>query len=294
MDASLFSSDGLAYCNGAVAPLAEASVPLQDRGFLFGEAVYEVLIGYGKRFFATERHLDRMLRSANGISLPTEGLRERVEAAIEALGAQAPEGWVTLYLQVTGGTAPRAHLPPSPPPDPAVYAFLRPFDFERLDALRRSGASVVTCPDQRWRGATYKSNQILANVLATRRAHAQGAFEALLVRSGRILEGATSSFFLVRRGELLTPSPNQNVLNGITRDILIEECGGAEEVMVTRRMLLEADEAFLTSTVKMVLPIVSCDGQEIGEGAPGPVTRRAQERLMARVRDELGLAPRAL
>lgn len=265
----------MAWVEGRIAPASEARVPLDDRGFYFGEAVYEVFLAIGGRVFAHDEHLARLLRSARGIGLDPERFLPRVHAAIEDLGAAAGRADALVYLQVTGGAGPRDHLPPAPGHLPGVYATIRPFDLGALRRLQERGLTAILHPDNRWPHATWKTTQLLGSVLAKRAARERGADEVLFFdRDGYLLEGGSTNVFVVRDGRVLTPPLTRNILPGITRQLLLErrpELVLESDVRIAD--LSAAEEIFIASTTRPVVAVTSIDGRPVGDGRPGRVTR---------------------
>lgn len=278
----------IAWVDGEVLPAAAARVPLQDRGFLFGEAVYEGLLTRGGRMVARDAHLERLERSAEGVGLEPARFLDDVRRAIDALTTQEP-GLAFLYVQVTGGAGPRDHLPPEPFP-PAVYATLSPFDRDALSALQGRGLGIATEPDPRWGLATFKTTQLLANILGKRRARERGAQEIVFFDGEQgLLEGGSTNVFVVREGRARTASVHKNLLPGITRRLLLEHCGDrVSEGDVTRADLESADEVFIASTSRPVVGVTRVDGVPVGDGTPGPVTRGLAADLWQVMESDLG------
>lgn len=254
-------------------------MPLEDRGVLFGEAAYEAVLTRSGRAFALEPHLSRLDRSAEGVGIAPDDFRDQVRQAAKDLLGAAGEGNGLLYLHVTGGAAPREHLPATPP-TPTVYATLRPFDLAGLLATQETGLDIATCRDDRWHQAHWKTTQLLPNILAKRGAASIGAQEAIFVDQDVLLEGGSSNVWIVTGGVAITPPLARNILPGITRALLLEHAADrTREADIPTRMLAVADEVFVTSTTRPVVGAVSVDGRPIGDGRPGPVTRALAARL---------------
>lgn len=270
----------LAWIEGTVLSPDVARVPLEDRGVLFGESAYEAVLTRSGRVFALEPHLRRLERSATGAGICPAAFRDRIRGAVDALLQAGGEGDGLLYLHVTGGAAPREHVP-AVAAVPGVYATLRPFDRAALMRTQEVGIDIATCDDERWRQAHWKTTQLLPNILAKRGAAAIGAQEAVFVDAeGVLLEGGSSNVWVVTGGVALTPPLTRNILPGVTRALLLEQASdGAREADVPKRMLDEADEVFITSTTRPVLAVVRADGKTVGDGAPGPVTRALAQRF---------------
>ena len=273
------------YFNGKYLPKDEVRVSPEDRGFVFGDGVYEVIRSYQGTLFALDAHLARM---RSGVcELAING------ADVDALGEVSAElvrrnnltsGDATVYLQITRGTAPRAHFFPDPPVPPTVYAQAGRFT-PKGDPVK--GIVTITVPDIRWARCDIKTVQLLPNCLANQRARASGAQEALFVRDGVVLEGSHSSLFFVFGEEVRTAPKRNYILPSITRDIVLELCRtsgiAAREAPVFTHELPRATEAFLAGTTVEVMPIVRVDGLGLGDGKPGSVTRRLQELFRARI-----------
>jgi D-alanine transaminase len=278
----------LAWVDGEVMPAEKAKVPLEDRGVLFGEAVYEALITRDGIAFARDPHLERLERSAAGIGLDPAQFRARVAQAVDDLLARG-RGDGLLYLQVTGGAGPRDHLPPPGGLEPGVFGTLRPFDRPKIERDQQRGYRAVTLPDPRWPFATWKTTQLLGNVLAKREAVARGADECLFIdREGFVLEGGSVNVFVVRGGRALTPPLTRNILPGVTRAILLEQFPDrVTEADIPASTLIEATEVFITSTTRPVVGVVNLDDRTLGDGFPGPVTRDLMEGLRRIIDGEL-------
>lgn len=268
----------LANVHGEMLPLEQVKVSVLDRGFLFGDAVYEVLRIYRGKPFLEEEHFRRLARSLNQLRIEgvdVDRLRRRMHETIKAGGF----GEATVYLQVTRGAAPRKHAFPK---GVAPYEILWVQEYQdTLGTARRDGVNLLSQPDLRWHRCDVKSTNLLANVLANQAAAEAGCVEALLyLADGTITEASHSSVFGVAGGALYTTPKAANILPGITRGLvmqLAERAGIPErEQSLNRNELIRLDELFLTGTTYEVLPVTRVDGQAIGNGAPGPITRRLQ------------------
>lgn len=272
-----------AYVGGRVLPAAEAVVPLWDRGFLFAESAYEVSLGRGGRIFAHAEHQDRLRRTLEGIMIPqADRAVAEVEAAARALIERHGRGAFMLYVQVTGGVAPRNHVLPQDPP-PAVYATIRPFDLGAVDRDQARGVRVLTRADLRWRRATYKTTQLLPNVMAKKDARAQGLDEVFFLGDdGCVLEGGSTNVLWVEKGEFHTAPLTRNLLPGVTRLLVQGRCGVAlRETEAALARVRAADEVLLTGTTREATAVVAIDGVAVGDGRPGPATRELARRLRA-------------
>jgi len=258
-------------------PEEEVRISPNDRGYYFGDGIYEVFRVYGGRLFEAEAHYERLRLSAEGLKLAlpwgVDGLRRAVEELIERNALS--EG--TVYLQITRGAAPRNHLFPAGA-DPVALAYTR--EVARPVQAMETGISVISLADIRWLHCNYKTLNLLANVLAKQEASERGAADAILHRDGIVTESSASNVAIVKDGVLLTHPADNLILHGVTRAVALHLARAAEisvqERSFTLDELYDADEAFVTGTTVEITPIVSVDGRAVGGGAPGPVTRRLQ------------------
>lgn len=280
----------LAWLDGRITALADASVSVEDRGYLFADGVYEVIRAYGGRLFAAEDHLKRLEKSAKGIELELPFEASRFGAIAQDLLERARLTDAEVYIQVTRGVARRHHLfPADTPPSALVWVqAMRPAD----PAQKAAGVEVVTLPDERWARCNLKTISLLPNVLAKQQAKRLGAFEALLVRDGIVTEGSSCNAFLVIDGTLVTACPDHRILRGITRDRVLAAARAAgipcEERDVPFGDLDRAAEAFLTSTMMEIMPVAGLNGRALA--APGPVTAKLLDLFAAEVARETGAA----
>jgi D-alanine transaminase len=270
----------LANLNGQTMPLEEVKISPLDRGFLFGDSVYEVIrICQGKPYLENE-HFQRLARSLESIRISgvdVERLRRRVHETIKAGNFRE----AVLYLQVTrGGVYPRKHSFPKQT-TPLELFWLEHYDDSHYATLRQTGVGVITHPDLRWHRCDIKSTNLLANVLANQAAQEAGCNEALLyLPDGTFTEASHSSFFWVEHGAVCTTPSKDNILPGITRGLVLRLAARAKvkirEAHLRRDDLHRLDELFLTGTTSEVLPVTKIDGVAVGSGEPGPVTRKIQ------------------
>jgi D-alanine transaminase len=279
--------DALANLNGERMPLADVKIPALDRGFLLGDAVYEVLRLYRGRPWLLEEHWRRLARSLEAIRIAGVDLDRLRRRLLETIAA-GPFLEATGYIQITRGVAPRTHRFPARA-TPLEFLYVQEFHDPHGEARQR-GAAVLTQPDCRWGRCDIKSTNLLGNVLAMQAAVEAGCVEALLYRpDGTLTEGTHTSFFGVLDGTVLT-APNSNaILPGITRGLVLRLAARAgiavREHVLTRADLGRVSELFLTGTTTEVLPVVRVDGQPIRDGRPGPVTRRLQEAYVEAVQE---------
>ena len=263
-----------AYLNGRWLALSEAQVSVLDRGFLFGDGIYEVVPVYSRKPFAWAEHLGRLQRSLSELSLAQATADIDWHSIVQGLIERAPIDDQFIYLQVTRGVARRDHSFPRPAVPPTVFAMVSPLK-RPAAADREVGLKAVRMPDQRWLRCDIKSVALLGNVLAREAAVAQGAHEAILFRDGLLTEGAASNIWVVRQGRLLSPPRSNQLLAGIRMAILprLAEAVGVpfESRAISEAEVVGADELLMSSATKEVLPITQLDGQAVGQGRPGPV-----------------------
>lgn len=279
----------LAYVNGRVTALRDAVIPIQDRGFLLSDGVYEVLRSYAGRIFALEAHLERLDASLWGLRLRAPVGRRRLVAILEDLRRRSGYPDARLYVQVTRGVAARQHaFPRRARPTLVVYVQRTRSD---LAAARRRGVAAITLPDPRWRRCDLKTIALLPNVLAKQEAVDAGAHEAFFLGPGGVVrEGASANVFLVRGRTLSTHPLGAAILPGVSRAVVLElarEMGlRVLEKPFRRADLLRADEVFISSTMQEVLPVVRIDGCRIGTGRPGRVALELWRCFHARTHGE--------
>ena len=275
------------YLNGEYLPLAKATVPVEDRGFLFADGIYEVVRIHHGQPFELDAHLQRLRRSALGARLLLPDAVANLPAIIERLLAENNLQDINIYIECTRGVAhPRTHAFPAEP-HPTLLVMPLPVHAPPAEAFTR-GVSTVTVPDVRWRRCDIKSIMLLPNVMAKQQARDKGAFEAIFVRDGIVTEGASTNIFAVLNGSAVTHPADHDILAGITRQVVLalaaEQGLAIREQKFTVDQLYTAQEAFLTSTTADVLPITQVDGQPVGDGHPGPVTMRLVEAFQRKVR----------
>ncbi|MFM8444936.1 MAG: D-amino acid aminotransferase [Methylococcus sp.] len=266
-------SDPLVYLNGEYLPLSQAKVPVLDRGFLFGDGVYEVIPVYGGKAFRLEEHLRRLEQSLAGIEM-SDPLSSAAWAAIFDRLIVGPEDQ-QIYLQITRGVAPkRDHAIPAGIA-PTVFVMCAP-----IAPIPLAGIKAITVTDIRWDRCNIKAITLLANVLLRQEAVEKGASEAILVREGSVLEGAASNILIVKNGVIITPPKGDTILPGITRDLVLELAKNqglpTEERHISLGELRDADEIWMTSSTREILAVIELDGEPISGGAPGPLWKTLQ------------------
>jgi D-alanine transaminase len=265
------------YLNGSFVAPERASVSVMDRGFLFGDGVYEVIPSYGGYFLGLAQHLDRLDASLSAIRLGNPLSRDAWHAVFARLLGPPPAADQYVYLQITRGAPDeRDHLCAAGV-SPTVFAMARPIKARRSE-VEAAGVACVTRPDIRWHRCEIKSVSLLAAVMMRREAEDEGAMETIMIRDGRVTEGSSTNVFVVKDGALFTPPKGQLILPGITRDLVIGLARDAGlplgERPIPSEELRSADEIWLSSSTRELLPVTRLDGGPVGSGAPGPVWRR--------------------
>lgn len=264
------------HLNGEFLPLQEARISPLDRGFLFGDSVYEVLPVFDGRMFRFREHFDRLARSLREIRMPSPHSHEEWLELLEQLVERNGGGSMYLYVQVTRGMEfGRSHEFPTNA-RPTVFALASPLPV--LGAEQRDkGLSAITVEDFRWGRCDIKTTALLANVLMKQQAVEAGAQEALIIRDGEVLEGSSTSVFIVRNGVLVTPANSHRILPGTTRDTALELATGMIPIeirSISVAELVAADEVWISSATRDVLPVTRIDGKPVGSGKPGPLWQK--------------------
>jgi D-alanine transaminase len=279
--------DYLCFLNGEYLPLNEARVSVLDRGFIFGDGVYDVAPVYGKRLFGFDEHIARLNRSLDKLRIPHPATREqwleRCRKLVAALAEKTGAEDQVIYFQVTRGVAPRDHVMP-PGLTPTVFMMVNPMKAPSAE-MRHKGVACVTARDFRWERGDIKSTSLLGNVLARQISADHGAMETIMFRDGFLTEASGSNVWVVHEGALLGPPKSEHVLEGIRVELLrelCEDCGVAYNLRpIPEADVLSADELLISSATKEVLPVTTLDNQPVGHGAlrgkPGPVYARLHE-----------------
>jgi D-alanine transaminase len=280
----------IAYVNGRYVPHAEACVHIEDRGYQFGDAVYEVWAVFGGKLADAEGHFARLSRSLGELSIAEPMGRKALTMVLREVlrRNRVTEGLV--YLQISRGVAPRDHAFPTPAVHPSVVITAKSLDRAASEAKAAKGVAVVTVPENRWGRADIKSVNLLPNAMAKQAARSQGAAEAWYVDDmGLVTEGASSNAWIIDQdGVLRTRDTNANILRGITRSTLLEvirEAGlRVDHKPFTPAEALSAKEAFITGAGTLVQSVISVDGKPVGNGAPGPVAARLRSLYIERAK----------
>jgi len=271
------------YLNGQFLPLEDAKVSVLDRGFIYGDGVYELVPVYGRRPYRLRQHLARLQRSLDGIRLANPHTDAEWEVIVAGLIGRMTFADQGVYLQVTRGAAKRDHAFPAGVA-PTVFMMSNPLALPSREQIER-GVAVVTAVDERWLHCDLKTISLLGNVLARQLAVDAGATETVLFRNGYLTEASASNVLLVRDGVIVAPPKDNQILPGITYDVAFElarEGGLPIEVRpVPKDEALAADEMWLSSSTKEVLAVTSLDGRPFAGGKPGPVFRKVHALFQA-------------
>lgn len=265
--------DALVYLNGEFQSLSEARIPVLDRGFIFGDGIYEVIPVYGRKMFRAKQHMARLFRSLDAIGIPNPHSEENWMALIQKVMDAHPSDDQMVYLQVTRGVAKRAHAFPKEV-TPTVFIMTNPLVLPSAQ-VRANGVACVTMEDRRWLHCEIKSISLLGNVLAAQHAAESGVTESIQFRDGWLTEGSSSNVWVVKNGVIMGPPKDHLILEGIRYGLLQELCEQHgipfESRKITQEEVFAADELMISSATKEILPVVRLDAQTIGNGAPGPI-----------------------
>jgi D-alanine transaminase len=267
-----------AFFRGILLPFSEARLPLEERGLQFAESLYEVVAVVEGRPFRLADHVERMLFGARqlGLEVGVPPLAQW-EHMVSELWQREGHKEAILYAQLTGGSAPREHLPPAQI-QPQFFAYLRAFSFPSPSECAQ-GIAAITVPETRWARRDLKTTMLLPAVLAKQKAREKQAKEAIFVgQDGYVNEGASSNLCIVHNGQVISPPPSERLLEGVTLKAVAELCGELGVPFVRRWVSLSdlqgAEEVFIASTTTLVMPVVFLDGRPVGSGRPGPVSLR--------------------
>lgn len=272
----------LTYFNGEMVESGAKVVSLDDRGYCFGDGVYEVVRVYNGRAFAFSYHQDRLYRSMREMDIPVrmppDELQELHEIMIEQ--SEITDGYI--YLQITRGVTPRHHAFERSKLEPQMYMFIKPITTD-LGALQE-GVKAITLPDERWARVDIKTLNLIPNILAQTKAEKKGAYTAILVRDGIVTEGATSNVFVMKDGVCYTHPANHHILKGITRQLVVTRVAPTAGITIIERefdeaFLKDADEIFFTDTIGGIIPITTLNREPVGDGKPGKVAKVLAEQL---------------
>lgn len=274
------------YLNGKWMDADDTQISFDDRGFLFGDAVYEVIRLYDGRPFELDAHLDRLARSQRAIWLE-ETDRQEFETVIADFCAHegSESADAIIYIEVSRGASPRSHAFPMPPVKPTVMLWCRPVQTMPWDQ-NRTGIKAITVPDDRWAKCWIKTVNLLPNVLAKEKAHRADCDDALFVRDGMVIEATSANLFIVSQSTLITAPVTNYILPGITRQVILELAGAMGIPVLlepfTVETLMASDEVFITGTTSEILPVTVVDHVRL-RNEMGPVARRLLEAFRTRV-----------
>lgn len=272
----------LTYFNGEMVESGAKVVSLDDRGYCFGDGVYEVVRVYNGRAFAFSYHQDRLYRSMREMDIPVrmppDELQELHEIMIEQ--SEITDGYI--YLQITRGVTPRHHAFERSKLEPQMYMFIKPITTD-LGALQQ-GVKAITLPDERWARVDIKTLNLIPNILAQTKAEKKGAYTAILVRDGIVTEGATSNVFVMKDGVCYTHPADHHILKGITRQLVVTRVAPTAGITIIERefdeaFLKDADEIFFTDTIGGIIPITTLNREPVGDGKPGKAAKVLAEQL---------------
>ncbi|MFD2229331.1 D-amino acid aminotransferase [Alkalimarinus sediminis] len=276
----------IAFLNGSFLPLEEARISPLDRGFLFADGVYEVIPYYSGEPFGLEGHLIRLQRSLEAVRIPLSTTTAEWEALLQQLVVKNGGGDLSVYLQITRGAyETRNHAFPDEI-SPTIFAMVSPITPPlAADATKAKGITAMTIPDTRWSRCDIKSIALLPNILLKQQAADSGAQEAILVRDGHITECAAANVFAVKNGTIYTPIKDDHILGGITRDIIIglaqDHHMPLQEIAMTQEFLEQADEVWISSSTREILPVVELNSRPVGNGEPGALWQLMAEHYQA-------------
>ena len=282
----------LGFIDGRIVDLKELVVAMEDRGYQFGDGVYEYTKVYNGKCFSLKPHIDRLYRSLRELRIPAVFTFAEMEEIHNRLIAESGIENGGIYLQITRGWAPRAHAFPDTVV-PCLTMTIRPSSINA--AQWDTGVGVVAVPDERWLRCDIKSLNLLGNILAKQKAKEAGCYEALMIRDNMVTEGSSSNFVIVKDGVLWTYPTGNLILKGVTRTRVLEEIVPANGLSVLEKAFTldfakKADEAFLTGTTTEIMPIVTIDGQPVADGKVGPITKKIQKGYKDAIAKECGMA----
>ncbi len=270
----------IGYLNGQYLPQENIVISPEDRGFLFADGIYEVIRSYGGKLFRAKAHFGRLSRSASALQFNHTDFSYLETVCVKLIqDNRLTQGDAVIYMQVTRGVAPRSHAFPPIETPLTVYATAKSFQSHLQES--ENGTRVILVPDQRWARCDIKTVGLLANTLAHQRARNSHATEGLFVRDGAVLEGTHSNVMAVFDGKVITPPRTNYMLAGITREFVLGLCGELSipfsEAPLYESDIMNADELMIVGTTVEVTPVIAINGENIGSGMPGPITRKLQK-----------------
>jgi D-alanine transaminase len=284
----------ICYLNGDYLPLTEAQVSPLDRGFLFGDAVYEVLPVYAARPFRLREHLDRLNRSLAGIRMPAPLTHAQWTQVCLELVSRNSGGDLYLYIQVTRGAEFGRNHAWTADLKPTLFAYATALEPLSAPLLER-GVSAITAEDTRWARRDIKSTALVANVLLKKLSADAGAYETIMLEHGELTEGSSTTVHVIKDGEIRTPPNGHRILPGTTREVVTELAARlsvpSRTVAVSEARLRAADEIWLAFSTRGILPVTMLDGSPVADGAPGPLFRRLHQAFDSYTRELAGTPP---
>jgi len=266
----------LVYLNGEYKPIEEASVNVLDRGFIFGDGVYEVIPIFNRKIFRFSEHIIRLENSLKEIYMKNPLKENEWDDIFNKLIGSLEESNQSIYLQITRGVSKRDH-DITIASEPTIFVMTRPMSMSNLF----SGIKAITHEDIRWKYCDIKAITLLPSILLRYKAKEQGAKETILIRNKYVTEGAASNIFVCNDGKILTPPKTNHVLSGVTRDLLIEILSSNNlpiiESSIDENTLTDASEIWITSSTWEIVPVVELDGKSVGSGKPGPLWQQANQ-----------------
>ncbi|AZU63648.1 D-amino-acid transaminase [Neobacillus mesonae] len=280
-----------AIVNDHIINREEAKVDIEDRGYQFGDGVYEVIRVYNGKMFTVKEHMERFVRSAESIGIKIPYASENITKMLEDLIEKDNLKLGIVYMQITRGAAPRNHAFPAGDVVPVITAYTKEMPIP--EANLQSGVKTILTEDIRWLRCDIKSLNLLGNILAKQKAAEQGCYEAIQHRGQDVTEGSSSNVYIVKNGTVITHESNNLILKGITKDVILKVCAENEIPVEERTFSLEelaqADEVFLSSTTSEVTPIVVIDEKKVGTGSPGPITKKLQALFKQEIENQCGI-----
>jgi D-alanine transaminase len=275
----------LVYLNGKFLPLREAHISPLDRGFLFGDGIYEVIPFYNGKAMGLDEHLARLQRSLEAVEIKRTLYNSEWKALFTRLLSEQTSPAVAIYLQITrGATDKRTHFFPDPEVPPTIFAYATPFNADEYN----NGLAAITIEDIRWCDCYIKSLNLLPNCLAREVAQRHGAQEALLYRDDLVTEGSSSNVFIVKNGCVITPPLSVHMLPGVTRTLILQILNEQKisyvETALSLDTLHDADEIWISSSIREVAPVIKLDDKIIGNGKPGVITQQVMQQYKLKAR----------
>ncbi|MEW9051924.1 MAG: D-amino-acid transaminase [Neobacillus sp.] len=281
---------GIALLNGELIDRSEAKIDVEDRGFQFGDGVYEVIRVYNGKMFTAKEHLERFEKSAGSIGILLPYTMVQLTEMLENLLVKNSLEQGNIYMQITRGAAPRNHVFPTTETKPTLIAYTNivPRPLESL----KSGVKTILTEDIRWLRCDIKSLNLLGNLLAKQKAAEQGCYEAIQHRGQTVTEGSASNIFIIKNGAVITHESNHLILKGITKDVILDLCLKnnipVEERAFSLEELEQADEVFLSSTTSEVMPVIEINRKKIKDGKPGIITQQLQTLFVQEIEQQCG------